>query len=136
MIQEIRYFKDWLRGLCFKSFLGKYGKGLRIDKSAFLSGLDGIFLGDNIFINKGCVIQGGGGVQIGSNTLIAPYVQIYTEEHDKTDYQKTVWDSVNIGENCWLCANVIILKGSTIPDNTIVPAGAVVTRGGIKCLRS
>jgi acetyltransferase-like isoleucine patch superfamily enzyme len=133
MIQRIRYFKDWVRGLCFKPFLGTCGKGLRIDKSAFLSGLSNIHLGDNIFINKGCVVQGAGLVFIGSNSLIAPYVQIYSQEHCKEDYKKTISRRIVIGSNCWIGANVIILKGSHIPDNTIVPAGAIVTKGGIIC---
>lgn len=132
MIQKIRFYKDLFRGFLFKPFLFYCGKGLRIDKSAFLSGLHNIVLGDNIFINKGCVIQGAGIVIIGDNTLLAPYVQIYSQEHAKEDYKKTIGQPVVIGSNCWIGANVIILKGSHIPDNTIVPAGAIVTRKGIK----
>ena len=136
MIQKIRYFKDWIRGLCFKPFLGSCGKGLRIDKSAFLSGLGNIVLGNNIFVNKGCVVQGGGIVFIGNNTLLAPYVQIYSQEHDKKNYQVTITDNIIIGKNCWIGAGVIILKGSNILANTIVPAGAIVTRKGIICQAS
>jgi len=133
MIQKIRFYKDRLRGLLFSYFLGYVGKGLRIDKTAYLSGLTNIRLGDNIFINRGCIIQGGGGVVIGKNTLIAPYVQIYSQDHDKENYEKTISEDVYIGPNCWIGAGVIILKGSHIPHNTIVPAGAIVTRKGIIC---
>ena len=135
MIQKIRFYKDLYRGWLFGWFIRGTSKRLRVDKTAFLSGLSNIRLGDNIFINKGCVIQGGGGVTIGDNTLLGPYVQIYSEEHDKEDYTKTIREPITIGKNCWLCANVIVLKGSNIPDNTIVPAGAVVIRGGIVCHR-
>lgn len=134
IIQKIRFIKDLFRGWVFSWFINGTCVGLRIDKSAFLSGLNRICLGDNIFINKGCILQGGGGITIGDNTLIAPYVQIYSQEHDKYDYTKTISEQVDIGKNCWLGANVIVLKGSRIPDDTIVPAGAIVTRkGGIIC---
>jgi acetyltransferase-like isoleucine patch superfamily enzyme len=99
-----------------------------VDKTCFLSGLNNIELGNNIFLNRGCVLQGGGGISVGDNTLFAPYVQIYSQEHDKKDYRKTISKKVRIGKNCWLCANVIILKGANIPDNTIVPAGMIVKR--------
>jgi maltose O-acetyltransferase len=112
-------------------FLKKSGKDLRVDKTCFLSGLYNIELGNNIFLNRGCILQGGGGISVGDNTLFAPYVQIYSEEHYKQDYSLTISERVTIGANCWLCANVIVLKGANIPDNTIVPAGAIVTRKGI-----
>ncbi len=38
-------------------------------------------------------------------------------------------EEINIGNNVWLGANVSILKGAQIGDNTIVATGAVVLKG-------
>lgn len=35
---------------------------------------------------------------------------------------------INIGENCWLGAGVIVLPGVSIGDDTVIGAGAVVTK--------
>jgi maltose O-acetyltransferase len=119
------FVTDRLRGFLYSLFLRKSGKGLRIAKSAFLSGLSNIEIGDNVYINKGCILIGGGGITIGDNTLLGPYVQIYSEEHNKYDFKKPYQEKIVIGPNCWLCANVIVLKGSIIPEKTIVPAGQI-----------
>lgn len=34
---------------------------------------------------------------------------------------------VNIGNNCWIGSNVIILKGADIGDNCVIGAGAIIS---------
>jgi acetyltransferase-like isoleucine patch superfamily enzyme len=36
--------------------------------------------------------------------------------------------NVNIGKNCWIGANAVILPGVELGDNVIVGAGSVVTK--------
>ena len=35
-------------------------------------------------------------------------------------------DDVIIGNNCWIAANVTILKGAVIGDNCVISAGCIV----------
>jgi acetyltransferase-like isoleucine patch superfamily enzyme len=64
----------------------------------------------------------GDNVRCGANTLITD-----TEWH--TDDSRTGPDApVIIGKNVWLGANVTVLKGVTIGENTFVATGSVVTR--------
>lgn len=37
-------------------------------------------------------------------------------------------EDVHIGDHVWIAAHSIILKGSSLPDNSVVAAGSVVTR--------
>jgi acetyltransferase-like isoleucine patch superfamily enzyme len=63
----------------------------------------------------------GKGVRCGANTLITD-----TDWH--TDDPRSSPDApVIIGENVWLGANVTILKGVTIGENTFIAAGSLVT---------
>jgi serine acetyltransferase len=93
----------------------------------------GIFIGRNVWksfaLSCGCYIQGGNGIYIGNNTIFAPGVKIISANHDIEDF--TVWKTsppIRIGERCWIGSNVVILPGVVIGDNSIVGAGAVVTK--------
>lgn len=89
-------------------------------------------LGDEVFLNTGCVILDSAPVHIGSGTMCGPGVHIYCATHH-TDIPKRragVENArpVKIGENVWLGGGVIILPGVTIGDGAIIGAGSVVTR--------
>jgi acetyltransferase-like isoleucine patch superfamily enzyme len=79
--------------------------------------------------SPGCYIQANNGIRIGSNVLIGPGVKIISANHNLCDYSK--WDSarpIEIGDNCWLSANCVLLPGVKLGDHVVVAAGAVVTK--------
>jgi maltose O-acetyltransferase len=91
-----------------------------------------IHLGDRVFINYGAVLIDTREIRIGSDVLIGPNVQLITADHplDPTT-RHAGWESgrpVTIGDGAWLGGGVIVLPGVTIGSNTVVGAGAVVTR--------
>jgi len=98
-----------------------------------------ISIGENTFINTNCMFIDNNKITIGSNCLIAPYVQIYTASHplkaseriiniaQKSRY-KTITKPVTIGDNVWIGGNTVILPGVTIGNNTTIGAGSVVTK--------
>lgn len=89
--------------------------------------------GAAIEIGSGCGFSGsviasaqritlGSGVRCGANSVITD-----TDWH--SDDARAGRDApVVIGDNVWLGANVLVLKGVTIGDGTFVGAGAIVTR--------
>lgn len=100
----------------FPPFYTDYGKNITVGKG--------------IFINMGCCFQDQGGITIGDDTLIGHNVVLATINHGiaatdrKTNYPKPIV----IGRNVWIGANVTVTAGVTIGDNSIVAAGAVVTK--------
>ena len=75
-------------------------------------------------------------VIIGDNVMMGPYCLIYTRNHR---HQITAdvacrkqgdeeFKPVARGNNVWIGGGVTILPGVTIADNTVVAAGAVVTK--------
>ena len=75
-------------------------------------------------------------VTIGDKVMMGPYCLIYTRNHKhqitpEVPFRKQGYEEfkpVTIGNNVWIGARVIILPGVTIADNTVVAAGAVVTK--------
>ena len=70
-----------------------------------------------------------GQIYLGKGTYIAPNVGIITANHqlDNLDAHMEGKDVV-IGEKCWIGMNCVILPGVNLGRNTIVAAGAVVTK--------
>ncbi len=89
-------------------------------------------IGDNVIINQYTNIFAGGGVEIGSGTLISSHVVIISVTHptDTIDRfnQECIRLPIVIGQNVWIGAGAIILPGVTIGNNSIVGAGSVVTK--------
>lgn len=63
------------------------------------------------------------GVCIGAYTVIARGAVVLSH-----DYTRSVSARTNIGRNCLIGVNAIVMPGITIGDEVVVGAGAVVTR--------
>lgn len=80
-------------------------------------------------VSGGCYIQGGNGIYIGAKTLFAPGVKIISANHDPDkEMQWMPSPPVEIGRECWIGANAVILPGVKLGDGCVVGAGAVVTK--------
>lgn len=89
-----------------------------------------IRLGRRVFINSGCRFQDQGGITIGDDVLVGHNAVLATLNHgfapdDRADLHPA---PIVIGNKVWLGANVTVLPGVTIGENSIVAAGAVVTK--------
>lgn len=89
-----------------------------------------ITLGEYTYINMNCSFIDDGKINIGKAVMFGAGVVIATVGHPiKPDMRKYMYtDPVNIGDNCWIGANVTICPGVTIGENTVIGAGSVVTK--------
>lgn len=120
------------RSEILKSLFGKMGDGCEIKPPFRCDYGSNIHLGHRVFMNYGCIILDCNIVKIGSDTLLAPGVQISAAYHP-TDPQlrrqkKEAAESVTIGENVWIGSGAVICPGVTIGDNVTIGAGSVVTK--------
>ena len=80
-----------------------------------------------VYFNEGAIISCINSVSIGSNCLFGPRVCIYDSNHEYDAATGVKHSSTNapvsIGAGCWIGANVVILKGTTIGDNCVSGAG-------------
>ena len=89
-----------------------------------------IEIGDNTFINTGAIITARTGIKIGNNCQIANGVMMMDNDFHGTNNREDnyVNEAIIIGDNVWLAARAMVLKGVTIGEGAVVAAGAVVTK--------
>lgn len=110
----------------FAPFYCEYGVNIHVGKGCFVNynctflDVSPITLKDNVWL--------------GANvTLATPNHPFLPEERLPADYPDGHHDleysaPITIEENCWICSSATICGGVTVGKNSIVSAGAVVTR--------
>jgi len=115
-----------------QELLGNVGEKISIVPPFYCDYGSNIYVGNNLFMNYGCVILDCNLVEIGDNVLCAPYVQIYAAYHPvEPEIRLTGRElaaPIKIGNNVWIGGNAIICPGVTIGDNTTIGAGSVVVK--------
>lgn len=115
--------------------------GVTVDDFAIIRGSGvvrnlgvGINIGEHTSIGAHNFLHGGGGIEIGANCLLGPYVSVFTENHRFSDLEAPIREqgeerrSVTIGDNVWIGAKSVVLAGVTLGSNSIIGAGAVVSQ--------
>lgn len=108
------------------------GYKFRTRKNVEINVRDGanLNIGNNVFLNSGCIITAREKIQIGDNTIMGPYVIIYDNDHKITngEIEHNSYDTapIIIGKNVWIGAGTIILRGTEIGDNCVIASGTVV----------
>lgn len=89
-----------------------------------------IRVGRNVFINHACEFMDRGGITLEDDVLIGPKVNLITISHplDPTTRRSMYCAPIIIKKGAWLGAAVTVMPGVTIGKNSVVAAGAVVTR--------
>ncbi len=89
-------------------------------------------IGENTFINYGTSVSAMKRVTIGRDCAIGTYCMIMDNDFHKISpeerYEFPESDPITIGDKVWLGGHVIVLKGVTIGDGSVVAAGSIVTK--------
>ena len=92
-----------------------------------------LVIGNHVFFNNDCSINCKGKITVGDFCIFGENVKIYDHNHRFSTYEKKILDqgymikSVQIGDNCWIGSNVVILPGANIKPNSIIGAGCVIS---------
>ncbi len=89
----------------------------------------GVRIGSNTHINRGCILDGDSGIEIGDSVSISHRVAIMSGSHDyRSPKFKYDGAKITIGNYVWVGVNATILRGVTIGNGAVICAGAVVTK--------
>lgn len=134
------YFAKTMEVLCKRKFK-HFGKNAAFRPGAYAVAASKISIGDNVVIRPSSFLFAypsnldEGHITIENDVLIGSGVHIYVSNHSFSDKTKPIIaqghdqpKSVTLEEGCWIGANAIILGGVTIGKNSVVGAGAIVTR--------
>ena len=120
------------REALLRRLLGRAGKAFTIISPFFCDYGYNISIGENFFMNMNCVILDGAKVTFGDNVFIAPGCGFYTAGHPLDSERRNrgleYARPITVGNNVWIGAQVCVLPGVTIGDNTVIGAGSVVTK--------
>lgn len=111
--------------------------GKKVDDSFLLippfytTGGPDISVGRNVFVNQNCTFYDLGGLDIADDVMIGPNVSLITSGHPLDPSRRrsvVVAKPIVIEKNVWIAANVIVIGGVTVGENSVIAAGSVVTR--------
>lgn len=136
VLQE-EYNEKWHRTLPFADYLVDrwekasilgFGKGSNIYDSSLVIG--DVKVGEDTWIGPFTILDGSGGIEIGSSCTISAGVQIYSHDNIKktlTGGLKPIELSpTRIGDRCYIGPNTVIVRGVTIGECCIIGANSLV----------
>lgn len=91
-----------------------------------------VHIGDHFYSNYNLMLVDDGEITIGDNVMIAPNVILCSATHPISPNLREKGMEYNmpvkIGNRVWIGANVVVMPGVTIDDNSVIGAGSVVTK--------
>jgi len=108
----------------------RVGENVRFRFPITIYGSENLSVGDQVDVGEYTHIRAGGGLSIGDRVLIAANCIITTRSHPKglPRYGVVTDGPIEIGDDVWIGAGVIVLPKVHIGQGTIIGAGAVVTK--------
>lgn len=133
------YFAATMRKICLEKFRS-FGANSQFRPGAYAVGCSQIIIGDRVVIRPLTMLHGetetlNVSIIIEDDVLIGSGVHLYVENHRFSDRNQLIIEQgheqaqqVLLKKGCWIGANAIILPGVTVGINSVVGAGAVVTK--------
>lgn len=120
------------RKYILKQLFGKTGENITIEQDFWCDYGYNIEVGENFYMNHGCVILDPARVTFGDNVFIGPNCGFYTAAHP-LDYETRNKGleyalPIKVGNNVWFGGNVCVMPNVEIGDNVVIGAGSVVTK--------
>jgi acetyltransferase-like isoleucine patch superfamily enzyme len=99
-----------------------------------VGGLGDVVIGAHTYINSGCVLYSGNGIEIGDNVAIAANCTLAPVNHAYLDKKRLISaqgflsskGGIIIEDDVWIGANCVILDGAILRCGVVVAAGSIV----------
>lgn len=121
-----------IRGFLVSIFLPGRPKRLTIGRDVTILSAARFYVGDDVYVAKGCWINAIGTITIENEVVLAPYVVISSSNHGFRDGSVKRGGAhpapVRVCYGSWLAAHSVITAGVTIGRGNLVAANSVVTK--------
>ena len=121
-----------LRGWLVSIFLPNRPKGLTLGRDVTLLSVNRLFIGDSVYLAKGCWINAIGLIHIEDEVMLAPYTVMSSNNHGFKDGSVKRGGAhpspIRIGFGTWLAAHVVVGAGVSVGKGNLVAANSVVTK--------
>jgi acetyltransferase-like isoleucine patch superfamily enzyme len=121
-----------LRGALFRPFFKRCGRHFTLARRVTFLNMHGIEIGDTVYMATGAWIDGIGGVRIGDEVKISPYVVIASSSHCFKDGSVAKGGArsapITIGSGTWLSSHVVVAAGAHVGCGCLIAGNAVVSR--------
>lgn len=108
------------RNALLRLFGASVGKGVRVRRSARIDRPWNLRLGDRSMIGDRALIVASRSIAVGRGTTISQGTMLLTNEIHSGE------GPIQIGDGCWIAADVVVLPGSEVGDGTVVGARSQV----------
>lgn len=105
---------------------GSCGAGLLCEEGVRFNFARTLFVGDNVFINRGVYLDTQGGLSIGDSAGVFEFVRIFTHSHSEASHIERTYQEVVIGARAKIFSGAMIMPGVTIGEEAVVAANALV----------
>lgn len=120
------------RAIIMQQLFHKIGENVWIEPDFKCEYGKNISIGNDVYINFGCIILDCADVTIGNNVLFGPNVGIYVANHSLDPKERALGGCfgkpVYISDKVWLGGDVKIVGGVTIGEGSVIGTGSIVTK--------
>ena len=121
-----------LRGCLVRPCFKRCGRNLQIASGCRVSCPTGVCFGEDVFLARGCWVQGYGGVTFEDQAMLGPYTVVASNNHTKINgsyrFGPPRAAPIVFRRGAWTGAHVVVTAGTTIGAGAACAAGAVVTK--------
>jgi len=104
---------------------GRNFKAFHFVKLSFGYGLE---VGDDVVVHRHVLLDDRGGIRIGNGASISDFVNVYSHGHHIHDAREVNTPRTVIGDGVRIAYHATVLAGVTLAPDSMVGAGALVTR--------
>ncbi len=104
---------------------GRNFKAFHFVKLSFGYGLE---VGDDVVVHRHVLLDDRGGIRIGNRASISDFVNVYSHSHDIRDTRDVRTPRTVIGDGVRIAYHATVLAGTKLAPDSMVGAGALVTR--------
>jgi len=119
------------RALLIELF-GAVGDAVEVRSPVYVDYGSNVRIGTGVFLNYGCQLADVATITLGDHCQVGPNAQFLTPVHPlEAQRRKDRWETarpITIGANVWIGGGVVICPGVTVGDDTVIGAGAIVTK--------